>query len=269
MQRNRVRAFGAAFTLACLPTVLLTGGDTPQPARDPTISAVPVRIGTLPASDRVAGHRRVPVRARPKPPPPPRPSKPINDFPTGSRTLTLTFDDGPDPRWTPTVLDLLRQYHARAIFCVVGLHVAANPALVRRIAAEGHVLCDHSWTHDEHLRRRSAATIEFEVGQTAIAIKQAGRVGPRYYRAPGGNWSPNVILVAQAHGLKPLGWSVDPADWSKPGTGAIIARVLGSVYPGAVVLMHDGYGDRSQSVAALRAILPALVARGYRFTVPR
>jgi len=267
MQRSRVRAIGLAFTLACLPTVVFTDSPTPAPIRATTISAVPVRGGTLPATDRTVKH----PTARPAPrrrPPAVVPRRPITNVPARGRTLTLSFDDGPDPRWTPTVLDLLRQYHARAIFCVVGLHAAANPALIRRIVREGHVLCDHTWTHDEHLKRRPPATIAYEVGHTAAVITQLAGVAPRYYRAPGGNWSPNVIVFAQSHGMLPLGWSVDPTDWAKPGTGAIISRVLSTVYPGAVVLMHDGYGDRSQSVAALRAILPALVARGYHFTVP-
>jgi len=271
MQRNGVRAVCIAFAVACLPTVLLTNSERPAPARTAVISAVPIRAATLPSVDKQTRGHATPIhRAHPiAKPRPPRPERPITDMPTGSLTVTLSFDDGPDPRWTPTVLDLLRQYHAKAIFCMVGLHAAANPALVRRIAAEGHVLCDHSWTHDEHLGRRPAGTIEFEVGHTAAVITQAAGVAPRYYRAPGGNWTPNVIVTAQSHRLHPLGWSVDPADWAKPGTSAIIARVLGTVHPGAVILMHDGYGDRSQSVAALRQILPALAARGYRFTVPR
>jgi peptidoglycan-N-acetylglucosamine deacetylase len=268
MQRNRMRAAGVAFMVACLPAVLLTQGDEPAPASTTIISAVPIRLGTLPSTDRttVVRHKRV-IRQpahRPRPP-----AAPLTDLPAAGRTLTLTFDDGPDPRWTPTVLDLLRSYHAHAVFCIVGLHAAANPGLVHRIAAEGHVLCDHTWTHDEHLHARSAATIEYEVGHTALVIRQAAHTAPRYYRAPGGNWSPNVILVAQAHGLRPLGWSVDPADWAKPGTSTIVARVLAGVHPGAIILMHDGYGDRSQSVAALRVLLPALTARGYRFVLPR
>jgi peptidoglycan-N-acetylglucosamine deacetylase len=269
MRRDRLRAASVAFTLACLPTVLLTPGADPAPVRVDAISAVPVRIATLPATDRAAKHPAGARPAAPKRTPRLIPRAPITTVPTGARTLTLTFDDGPDPRWTPTVLDLLRQYHAHAVFCVVGLHAAANPALVRRIAREGHVLCDHTWTHDEHLRQRTAATIEFEVGHTASVIARAAGVPPRYYRAPGGNWSPNVTVVAAAHGMLPLGWAVDPSDWAKPGTTTIVSRVLAAAYPGAVVLMHDGYGDRVQSVAALRLLLPELTARGYRFTVPR
>jgi peptidoglycan/xylan/chitin deacetylase (PgdA/CDA1 family) len=87
--------------------------------------------------------------------------------------VALTFDDGPDPRWTPVVLDLLRQHHARATFCVVGQHVAEHPELVRRIAAEGHVLCNHTWTHDEAMELRPPAAVRDEIGRTSKVIARA------------------------------------------------------------------------------------------------
>jgi peptidoglycan/xylan/chitin deacetylase (PgdA/CDA1 family) len=108
-----------------------------------------------------------------------------------------------------------------------------------------------------------------EIDRTAGAITRAAGVAPRYYRAPGGHWSPGVIAVARARGLAPLGWSVDPKDWSRPGTQAIIDGVLANAAPGAVVLMHDGYGQRAESVAALQVILARLAARGYRFDTPQ
>jgi peptidoglycan/xylan/chitin deacetylase (PgdA/CDA1 family) len=266
MQRNAVRVLVCVLAVGCLPSMLV--GPHRAPAVVRASSVAPARPGTagrpVPAG-RPAKPRPTPTR----PPARPIPTKPITDVPARGRTITLTFDDGPDPRWTPTVLDLLRQYHAHAVFCMVGLHVAAYPALVRRVAREGHALCDHTWTHDEHLSRRTAAAIEDEIGRTARQLTTAAGVAPRYYRAPGGNWSPNVIAVARAHGLAPLGWAVDPSDWAKPGTGTIVARVLAGAYPGAVVLMHDGYGERAQSVAALRTILATLAARGYRFTIPQ
>lgn len=212
--------------------------------------------------------------SRPRPPshperhPGPPPGHVVRDFPSTGRTLTLTFDDGPDPRWTPTVLRLLRQYHATAIFCVVGEHGADHPELLRQIVRDGHLLCDHSWSHDLRLARRDASTMEAEVGRTAALLTAAG-AAPRYFRAPGGNWSPRLIAVARQHGMAPLGWSVDPADWSRPGAAVIVQRVLTQTHPGAIVLLHDGYGHREQSVEALRVLLERLAAAGYRFTVPQ
>jgi peptidoglycan-N-acetylglucosamine deacetylase len=267
MQRKAVRVLACALVVGCLPAVF---GPPAEPVPDRPITAVQLLAG--PAGARPASRAAWPsTRSRLRPGATPAralPRQPITTFRTRGRVIALTFDDGPDPRWTPAVLDLLRQYRARAVFCVVGLHVAAHPELVRRIAREGHVLCDHTWTHDEHLPRRPAAVVADEIGRTAWAITRATGVVPRYYRAPGGQWSPGVIAVARARGLAPLGWAVDPKDWARPGTQAIINRVLATARPGAVVLMHDGYGRRAQSLAALRVILATLAARGYRFGTP-
>jgi peptidoglycan/xylan/chitin deacetylase (PgdA/CDA1 family) len=181
----------------------------------------------------------------------------------------LTFDDGPDPRWTPAVLDLLRRYRMRATFCLVGEHVVEHPELVRRIAADGDALCDHTWSHDEALADRPQATIRAEMGRTYDAIVAAsGGNRPRYFRAPGGRWSPAVVAEARRLRLRPLGWSVDPADWRRPPAVLITRRVLDGAVPGAIVLLHDGYGNRAATVAALRDILPALAARHLTTTVP-
>ncbi len=272
MPRTAVLALVSAFAVGCLPGVLV--GPGAAPAQTGATAALPLRPGTDPTG-RPAARTVRPLATNPAArrgaataAAHPVAQEPIKAFPARGRTITLTFDDGPDPRWTPTVLDLLRRYHAHAIFCMVGLHVAAHPDLVRRVVREGHQLCDHTWSHDEHLRHRAPAVIEDEIGRTATLLTRTAGVVPRYYRAPAGNWGANVIAVARAHGLAPLGWAVDPGDWARPGTETIVERVLSGAAPGAVVLMHDGYGDRIQSVAALRVILERLAARGYRFTVP-
>jgi len=179
-----------------------------------------------------------------------------------SRAVALTFDDGPDPRWTPAVLDLLRRYRVRATFCLVGEHVTEHPELVRRIAAQGHALCDHTWSHDEHLPDRPQATVRAEIDRTYSAIVTAsGGTRPRYFRAPGGRWSPAVVAAARRFGLRPLGWSVDPADWRRPPAALITRRVLDQAAPGAIVLLHDAAerDDREPAgVAALDRILDAM-----------
>ena len=182
--------------------------------------------------------------------------------------VALTFDDGPDPRWTPTVLDLLRKHRIRATFCLVGQHVAEHPELVRRIAAEGHALCNHSWSHDERMQLRSAASVRAELQRTSTAIARAAGRPPRYYRAPGGNWAPSAVAAAGRQHLRLLGWSVDPYDWRQPPTAEIIRSVLAGAAPGAIVLMHDGYGARGNTVAALPTLLTALANRQLSFVTP-
>src|SRR5215207_2119020 len=187
----------------------------------------------------------------------------------GGEGLALTFDDGPDPRWTPAVLDLLRRHGATATFCVVGQYVAAHPELVRRMADEGHALCDHTWTHDEALASRTTATLRTELRRTYDAVVSAtGGRAPLYFRAPAGRWNPRVVAEARQLGLRPLGWSVDPTDWRRPPPEVIADRVLRGATPGAIVLLHDGYGHRGSTVAALDTILPALADRRLHLVTP-
>ncbi len=181
---------------------------------------------------------------------------------TGSSRVALTFDDGPDPRWTPQVLALLAQYGVRATFCVVGENVEAHPDLVRSIVAEGHTLCNHSWNHDVNLGKRSPATIRADVLRTNDAILAAApdaRIA--YYRQPGGAWTPSIMSACADLGLTPLHWSVDPSDWKAPGATTIEAMVRSQMGPGAIVLMHDAGGDRSGTVSALQQLLPELLTR--------
>lgn len=182
--------------------------------------------------------------------------------------VALTFDDGPDPSWTPQVLALLAKAHVHATFCLIGRNAAMYPQLVRDIVAAGHTLCDHTWDHDEELRIRPAGQIALDISRGAAAIKAAAGVMPAFFRAPGGNWSPAIEAEAERQHMTPLKWTVDPRDWSRPGVASILATVYREVRPGGVILMHDGGGDRSESVAALKILLVRLPAMGYHFVVP-
>ncbi|MFC0008110.1 polysaccharide deacetylase family protein [Micromonospora siamensis] len=181
---------------------------------------------------------------------------------TGSTQVALTFDDGPDPQWTPQVLELLRAYHVRATFCLVGQNAQDHPDLVQQIVADGHTLCNHSWSHDVQLGRRSADRIRDDLQRTSDAIHAAvpdARIA--YFRQPGGNWTYPVVSVCQELGLTPLHWSVDPSDWQAPGSMKIINSVLTGTGPGSIVLMHDAGGDRRGTVEALYTLLPELMNR--------
>ncbi|MGW0436608.1 polysaccharide deacetylase family protein [Micromonospora sp. NPDC003197] len=188
---------------------------------------------------------------------------------TGTRKVALTFDDGPDPQYTPEALDLLRYYGVKATFCLVGQNAQAHPELVRAIVADGHTLCNHSWSHDVGLGARSRQKIEADLLSTNEAIRAAvpdARIG--YYRQPGGNWTSGVAQVAVELGMTPLHWTVDPRDWTMPGASSIVNTVTGSTSAGAIVLMHDAGGDRRDTMAALYAILPNLLQRFYLEALP-
>ncbi|MGR6322395.1 polysaccharide deacetylase family protein [Micromonospora soli] len=181
---------------------------------------------------------------------------------TGTSRVALTFDDGPDPQYTPQVLALLNEYGVKATFCVVGQNAQEHPDLIQAIVAEGHTVCNHSWSHDVDLGSRSPDTIRADLLRTSDAIRAAvpnARIA--YFRQPGGNWTHPVVSVAEELGMTPLHWAVDPTDWQLPGPQKIITTVLTETRPGSIVLMHDAGGDRSGTVAALHYLLPALLDR--------
>ncbi|MGQ5259403.1 polysaccharide deacetylase family protein [Micromonospora sp. ZYX-F-536] len=181
---------------------------------------------------------------------------------TGTPRIALTFDDGPDPRYTPQVLATLREFDVKATFCVVGENAQDHPDLIQAIVGDGHTLCNHSWHHDVTLGTRSAETIRADLLRTNEAIRAAVPDAPIvWYRQPGGAWTYPVVSVAQQLGMTPLHWSVDPSDWEAPGAGKIAAAVVTQAAPGSVVLLHDAGGDRQGTVDALRRILVDLTER--------
>ncbi|CAM5285646.1 hydrolase [Streptomyces avidinii] len=184
--------------------------------------------------------------------------------------IAITIDDGPDPRWTPQVLKVLRENHVKATFCMIGTRAQQYPDLVRAVAADGHQLCDHSVDHDVTMDHKPVAYQKQQIldGKSMIEKAVPG-VAVNYYRAPGGAFTPDSRAIAAASGMRPLGWSVDPKDWSRPGLPAIVATVEGKLPAQPTVLFHDGGGDRSETVAALKEYLPWLAARGYTFTFPK
>lgn len=179
--------------------------------------------------------------------------------------VALTFDDGPDATWTPQVLAVLRQEDVRATFCVVGYAVRAHPELVVRERASGATLCDHTMSHDENLPLRPQATISSEIGQDAALVDQVSGVRPRFYRPPGGRLSPAVVGTALGLGMRVLFWTIDTDDYLRPPSAVLVQRVLDQVTPGSIILFHDGGGDRSRTVVALRPLIEALRRRGYGF----
>jgi len=178
--------------------------------------------------------------------------------------IALTIDDGPHPRWTPQVLELLRQNGIRATFSLIGVQAHAYPDLVKRILAEGHDICNHSMTHPQPFNRAAPDTIRRQITDAQSAIVDAGGVPPKLFRAPGGDWSTTVLSIVEDLGMIPIGWDVDPRDWSRPGTSLVTSRLL-AARPGDILLCHDGGGDRAQTIESLRTVLPELKSRGLEF----
>jgi peptidoglycan/xylan/chitin deacetylase (PgdA/CDA1 family) len=183
------------------------------------------------------------------------------------QTVSLTFDDGPDPDDTPALLSVLSRHQVKAVFCLWGDHVRQHPDIVRQIVRQGHTLCNHSMHHDD-LEDRPVAQIRADLVATNAAIREAvpGAAIP-YFRAPYGSWGRSPEVAAEL-GMQPLGWTMDIADWESPGTAELVRRLNEGVTPGAVILLHDGLGDRSQTVQAVDQVIPQWKARGWTFTLP-
>jgi peptidoglycan/xylan/chitin deacetylase (PgdA/CDA1 family) len=187
--------------------------------------------------------------------------------PIPGKMVALTFDDGPHPEYTPAVLKILREEGVRATFCVIGQHGREHPDVVRAVVEAGHTLCNHTANH-RILPGKPSNYIYGQIAGGSEFITSFTGEAPALFRAPQGQVSPEVVGAAHAQGLRVLGWSVDSNDYLKSPGPVVANRVLDAVQPGSVVLLHDGGGDRSGTVAAVRPIIQGLKARGYTFATP-
>ena len=185
----------------------------------------------------------------------------------GPLAVALTFDDGPWPNSTAQILAILVQRQAPATFFVVGRQVERYPELVRREVAAGMALGSHSYGHPQPFDRLPVARVWDELARGRRTLVPLG-VHPVGFRPPGGAASATILATAQELGERTVLWSVDPADW-QPGVTAdqLTQRVLAAARPGAIVLLHDGGGDRSATVAALPAIIDGLRRLGLTLTL--
>jgi peptidoglycan-N-acetylglucosamine deacetylase len=192
---------------------------------------------------------------------------PVFTIDDGSHAIALTIDDGPSPVYTPQVLALLARYRVTATFSMIGIEVQAHPGVAREVAAAGHLIANHTWSHPDMARLPPAVVTEQMSRATEVIHAATGRT-PDLFRAPYGAWSPFVLAQCARAGMTPLDWSVDPRDWSRPGVASIVANIMRNTRTGSIILEHDGGGDRSQTVAALKIVIPRLLAAGYHFHTP-
>ncbi len=197
------------------------------------------------------------------------PGGPQHYLPCTGTNIALTIDDSPDPQWTPQILALLARYQVPATFCMIGRHAAAYPHLVMAVIDGGHHVANHTFTHPIPITRLAPTQVHDELNRASDAITAAsGGHRPALFRSPGGIWSPTVLTVCAQGGMRPLDWSIDPRDWSRPGVPHIVDVILTRTRPGAIILDHDGGGNRQQTLDALTIALPRLIDAGYHFTQP-
>ncbi|GIJ46961.1 hypothetical protein Val02_38470 [Virgisporangium aliadipatigenens] len=183
---------------------------------------------------------------------------------TGDDSVALTFDDGPDPINTPAILDELKKHDVKATFCLVGFRAEKHPELVKRIAEEGHTLCNHSWQHLTDLAKKDEGYMRWDMVHTNEAIMAAvpGAKIP-YFRAPGGNFDNKMVEIAKGYGMKSIYWDYDMRDWDhtkSPNDEAHVQRIVGAIKkdtkPGSIVLSHDN--GQPTTIQAYRICLPWL-----------
>lgn len=183
-----------------------------------------------------------------------------------TRTVALTFDDGPSPRYTLPILDILKKHEVKATFCVLGDEVGRYPGTTRRISREGHRLCNHTRGHHDMARLSSAAARK-QVLTAQGQIARVSGVTPTTFRFPYGSSNARVSAVVRSCKLRILPWTIDTNDWQRPAAKTITARIVNHVRPGANVLMHDGGGDRSTTVRSLDRTIRLLKQKGYTFVL--
>jgi peptidoglycan/xylan/chitin deacetylase (PgdA/CDA1 family) len=181
----------------------------------------------------------------------------VTNGPRERKVIALSFDDGPSD-YTPGFLDVLRDKGIDGTFFEIGQEMPGREETMRRILAEGSELGDHTMNHVEYPDYA-------QIAGAAARIEDYTHFQPCLFRPPGGGVDAGVLASAGSLGMRTITWDVDPADWTNPSSGAVYSRIVGAAQPGSIILMHDGGGDRSGTLAALPSIIDTLRARGYRF----
>ena len=176
--------------------------------------------------------------------------------------IAMTYDDGPHPKNTPRLLDILRQRNIKATFYVIGRNVEMYPHITRRIVAEGHEIGNHTYTH-RNLKTLSDAQVRTEMNRTRSAIIKATGVQPRTMRPPyGALYERQRHFIKKEYGYPTIMWAVDPRDWQRPGPSVVTNRILSQTSNGAIVLAHDLHAP---TIDAMPGTLDGLLAKGFRF----
>ena len=179
--------------------------------------------------------------------------------------IALSFDDGPSSNYTPLILDILKEYEIKATFFLLGKQVERHPELARRSDREGHSIGNHSYSHRNFTRLDWETVKKQEIERTGKLIEDLTGQSPELVRPPFGKITEEQIVLLSELGYKVINWSVDTKDWREDNNnpGMLLTRTRLKVHPGAIILMHDGGGDRSHTVEFLPELIEMLQNKGY------
>lgn len=200
-----------------------------------------------------------------------RPGGPVYNAPSASNKVALTFDDGPNGWATDAILDTLGRNGVKGTFFVCGRPANTPEAgdRLRRMRDEGHTIGNHSFDHKQ-LPQLDDGGIGWQLRTTSDIVQRETGLRPDIFRPPYGEHNANVNRVAAENGMRNILWDVDTRDWARPGSGAIVNSAVNDARNGSIILMHDGGGNREQTVAAVEQIIHGLRGRGFELvTVPQ
>ena len=183
---------------------------------------------------------------------------------TEEKIIALTFDDGPHPKYTSEILDILDKYDVKATFFVIGRNAESYPSALKRIADSGHEIGNHTFTHVT-AERVSAKEFKAELEKTHSTIKRITGVSPAVFRPPTGHCNSVTVKSAAEMGYKLIVWTVDTKDWMHETTQNIVNTVKSRTRSGSIILFHDYISKPSPTPNALRVLIPYLLSSGYRF----
>jgi peptidoglycan/xylan/chitin deacetylase (PgdA/CDA1 family) len=186
---------------------------------------------------------------------------PGSGFHPGDPVVALTFDDGPNPQWTDPIMEILARYDTPATFFIIGRMANGQPDRVRDEVARGYGVGNHTW---DHVNLVNTTDWAHEVDDTTARLRLLSGRAVDCARPPFGFTNASVDAQLRQRGMTPVLWDIDSRDYTRPGVDAIANRVLSALRPGAIILMHDGGGDRSQTAAALPRIIEGIRAAGLR-----
>ncbi|WP_106318590.1 polysaccharide deacetylase family protein [Actinoplanes italicus] len=246
----------------------LAGRDEPEAAKGPKTPNLQV---SEPAPSQFPSPSPTPNTPQPTAPIVKDPVHTLADFrklvpgdPFPADSIALTIDDGPHPVWTPKILRLLEKHHVPAMFFMIGNQVLGHESTARDVATDGHLIANHTWSHPINLSKLPPHKSLKEIHRAQDKIYSTTGKTPSLFRAPGGAWSKGLSQSVSQSNVIPIDWTNDPRDWAQPGVAHITNRML-AAQPGQILLIHDGGGDRSQTLASLRTVIPALQAKGLKF----